>query len=470
MIGCMLKSIKLYNTLTRLTEELKPLEPGKVRLYCCGPTVYDYQHIGNMRTYIFEDVLAKTLRYAGYQLNHVMNITDVGHLVSDADEGEDKMSVAAKREKKSSLEIAAHYTKIFFDDCAKLNIQRPDIVCKATEHIAEMIALIKRLEGRGMTYIAGGNVYFDVSKLPDYGKLARLDLTKLQAGARIEVDRSKRNPLDFVLWFTKSKFENQELQWDSPWGRGYPGWHIECSAMSMKYLSDKFDIHCGGIDHIPVHHTNEIAQSEGATGAPWVTCWMHGEFLVTDKGKMSKSKGGFLTLSTLEKDGYEPLVYRFLCLSAHYRTQLAFSGDALDGARNSLKRLKSSVLELKKSAAGQSGQPIAQLVEEFEGAMLNDLNAPKAMAAVWAVLDAKEASAADKLATLIKFDSVLSLGIESWQETALEVPPQVLELAQARVQARAQRNFAEADRLRAEITKLGFVVEDAGAGFKIKPV
>jgi len=327
-----LRSVRLFNTLTRSIDPLKPLVPGAVSIYCCGPTVYNYQHIGNMRTYIFEDLLVRTLRRAGYSVNHVMNITDVGHLVSDADEGEDKMAVAARREKKSSAEIAEYYTKIFFEDCTKLHIQRPATVCKATEHIPEMIALIQRLEARGMTYCAGGNVYFDVAKLADYGKLAKLDIQNLNARARVDIDTNKRSPLDFVLWFTKSKFEDQELQWDSPWGRGYPGWHIECSAMSMKYLGDAFDIHCGGIDHIPVHHTNEIAQSEGATGAEWVHHWMHGEFLVINAEKMSKSKGGFLTLDTIVSQGFDPLAYRFMCLTAHYRSQLNFTDETLKNA------------------------------------------------------------------------------------------------------------------------------------------
>lgn len=463
------KTLRIYNTLSRSVEVFKPLNGSEVKLYCCGPTVYDFQHIGNMRTYIFEDLLVRTLRYAGYKVKHVMNITDVGHLVSDADQGEDKMAIAAKREKKSSLEIAKYYTDIFFQDCTKLNIIKPDVICKATDHISEMIDLIKRLEEREMVYSAGGNLYFDVSKLSDYGKLAKLDLEKLQAGARIEVDQNKRSPFDFVLWFTKSKFDNQELQWDSPWGRGYPGWHIECSAMSMKYLGDKFDIHCGGIDHIPVHHTNEIAQSEGATGKPWVNYWLHGEFLITDQGKMSKSKGGFLTLKTLEDDGYDPVVYRLLCLGAHYRTQLKFSQEALEGAKNSLKRLKNSVLQLKAELGNIAlSQPSISELENFEAAIFDDLNAPRALATLWAVLDNTSYSAAQKLGILYHLDTVLGLGISDWRESVGEIPTEVAALIEQRKNARLNKEWKESDRLRDEIIRLGFSVEDTAKGMLVK--
>ncbi|MDZ4786098.1 MAG: cysteine--tRNA ligase [bacterium] len=457
----MISPIRLFNTLSRQVESLKTNEPGKVKLYCCGPTVYDYQHIGNMRTYIFEDILVRTLRYAGYEVNHVMNITDVGHLVSDADTGEDKILVAAKREKKSSLEIAAFYTKIFFDDCEKLHVKRPDIVCKATEHIQEMIELIKKLETRGITYVAGGNVYYDVSKFPSYGRLAKLDLEKLKAGARIEVDSNKKNSLDFVLWFTKSKFDNQELQWDSPWGRGYPGWHIECSAMSIKYLGEAFDIHCGGIDHIPVHHTNEIAQSEGATGKPWVNVWMHGEFLVVNKEKMSKSKGGFITLQTVIDKGIDPLAYRIMCLTGHYRGQLSFTEETLQNAANTLKKLKALILSLKAESSVVSETPKASYLEEFEQAIFDDLNLPKAFASVWAALGDSSLKGAQKLAILYKMDQVLGLGFDSWKEESLDLPPEVQTLISARDTARKNKDWKESDRLRDEITKLGYSVLDS---------
>src|SRR6056297_3137588 len=301
-----MEKLKLYNTLHRKKEEFKPIEPEKVKLYTCGLTVYDYAHIGNLRTYIFEDVLKRTLQYNNYDILHVMNITDIGHLTSDADEGQDKMVLSAKKEHKSVWKIAEHYTKAFEKDLKNLNILYPDYHVKATEEIEAMIDLIKRIEDNGYTYQSRGNVYFDISKCEDYGKLANLDLDNLQAGARIEVDNAKKNPHDFVLWFTKSKFDDQEMKWDSPWGKGYPGWHIECAAISTKYLGDHFDIHWGGVDHLPVHHTNEIAQSEGATGKTWVNFWVHGEFLIMNTGKIAKSKGNFITLRTLKDEGYDP--------------------------------------------------------------------------------------------------------------------------------------------------------------------
>ncbi|MBX7145054.1 MAG: cysteine--tRNA ligase [Oligoflexia bacterium] len=465
-------TVRLFNTLSRQVEELKPLVPGKVSIYCCGPTVYDYQHIGNLRTYIFEDVLVRTLRLAGYQVTHVMNITDVGHLVSDADEGEDKMLVAMRREGKKSADIAQFYTDIFFNHCQLLHIKRPDIVCKATEHVQEMIELITRIERNGCTYISGGNVYFDISKLKDYGKLARLDIEKLMAGARIEVDQNKRNPYDFVLWFTKSKFENQELQWDSPWGRGYPGWHIECSAMSMKYLGEEFDIHCGGIDHIPVHHTNEIAQSEAATRKNWVRHWMHGEFLVQNKEKMSKSKGGFLTLDTILEKGFDPLTYRFFCLSAHYKAQLSWSWEALTGAAQGFERLKNTIIALKAEAPQAATGPTAPRIEEYRGefkqALFNDLNVPKALATLWATLGDKQLSPRTRLDLAFEFDQVLGLGMQDWKEVALALPTEVQTLVGQRQAAREARNWGESDRLRGEIEKLGYSVEDAKGTQKVR--
>jgi cysteinyl-tRNA synthetase len=456
--------INLYNTLTRTVETFKPLEPGKVKIYCCGPTVYNYQHIGNLKTYIFEDILVRTLRYFGYEVKHVMNITDVGHLVSDADEGEDKMLVAMKREKKKSYEIAEYYTEAFFKDCQALNIKRPDIVCKATDHIQEMIDLIKRLEANGLTYIKGGNVYFDVEKFPSYGKLALLDLEKLKAGARVEVDSNKRHPADFVLWFTKSKFENQELQWDSPWGRGYPGWHIECSAMAMKYLGEQFDIHCGGIDHIPVHHTNEIAQSEGATGKPWVNFWMHSEFILLNKEKMSKSKGGFLVLSDLV--GFEPLDYRFLVLGSHYRSQLNFSEEAMEGARASRNSLKSKAKSMMDSTDIPMLPPEHELLSDFNEAVSSDLNTPLALAKLREILDNESFDVKTRLGALKTADLILGIDVESWFK-ADEIPESVLKLASDRQAAREKKNWAESDRLRDEIRKLGFNVEDSKSGQKI---
>lgn len=471
--GAVIQAVKLFNTLTRSVDPFQPIEPGKVGLYCCGPTVYNFQHIGNLRTYIFEDLLARTLRHAGFDVKHVMNITDVGHLVSDADEGEDKMAVASRREKKSSHQIAEYYTGIFFEHCSWLNITRPTVVCKATEHIPQMLDLISKLEKHGSAYQAAGNVYFDVSTFPGYGRLAKLDLDSLKAGARIGVDQAKRNALDFALWFTNSKFENQELQWDSPWGRGYPGWHIECSAMAMNYLGESFDIHCGGIDHIPVHHTNEIAQSEAATGRQFARVWMHGGFLVTGKEKMAKSKGEFLTLDLLKEKGFDPIAYRLLCLNSHYRSELAWSWEALEGAANSLKRIKQAVVALDPSAeypaAGECQAREAELAAEFNEAVYADLAMPRALAVMHQTLSDEKLSPAAKRRLLAGFDSVFGLGIDGWKAETVEIPDNVRQLADQRSQARADRNWGEADRLRKEIEQLGFVVKDSKDGYTLAP-
>ena len=325
--------LRLYNTMGRRIEAFAPLTAGAVGLYCCGPTVYNYAHIGNLRTYVFEDVLRRTLEHAGYRVTHVMNVTDVGHLTDDADDGEDKMEKGAREQGRTVWEIAEFFTRAFFRDFALLGCRMPGVVCRATDHIADMIDLIRRIEARGFTYEAGGNLCFDISKYAGYGRLALLDGQDLRAGARVAVDEGKRNPHDFVLWFTRGKFGHQSMMWDSPWGRGYPGWHIECSAMSLKYLGEQFDIHCGGIDHVPVHHTNEIAQTEAATGKPWVRTWMHGEFLQMERQKMAKSAGNFVTLSTITDRGYDALDYRCFLLGAHYRSPLAFGWDALEAAR-----------------------------------------------------------------------------------------------------------------------------------------
>lgn len=464
--------MRLFNTLSRKVEDFTPRTPGKVGIYCCGPTVYNYQHIGNMKTYIFEDVLVRTLRRAGFSVKHVMNITDVGHLVSDADDGEDKMLVAAKREKKSSAEIAQYYTDIFLDDCQKLSIVRPDVICKATDHIKEMIDLNKKIEDNGFAYFSNGNLYFDVSKFKDYGKMALLDLEKLQAGARIDVDAHKRSPFDFVLWFTNSKFENQELQWDSPWGRGYPGWHIECSAMAQKYLGDQFDIHCGGIDHIPVHHTNEIAQTEAATGkSPWVSVWMHSEFMVLNKQKMSKSTGGFITLSDLIKDGISPEAFRYFCLTGSYRSQLNFSLEALGSAQDSVKRLRGIVERIKGEETGTENATTAdKYLSTFNEALFNDLNTPQALATMWTMLSDKEISSKAKLRTLEKFDEVLGLGVSSWHFEQEPIPKEITLLAENRAKARAAKDWAESDRLRDEIQSRGYSIEDSKAGVVISRI
>jgi cysteinyl-tRNA synthetase len=454
--------VKLFNTLSRSVEVLKPISPDQVKLYCCGPTVYHYAHVGNFRTYLFEDLLVRTLRVAGYNVQHVMNITDVGHLVSDSDDGDDKMLVAMRREGKTSGQIATFYTEAFFNDAARLHIERPTVVCAATEHIAEMISMIKDLEDRGFTYQAAGNVYFDISKFPNYTRLGRFNLDQLEAGARVGVDTHKKNPHDFVLWFTRSKFEGQELVWDSPWGRGYPGWHIECSAMARKYLGETFDIHCGGIDHIPVHHTNEIAQSDCACGQQSVRHWMHGEFLVNEKSeKIAKSSGGFTTVSDIIAQGLDPIAFRFLCLGTSYRKQLAFGWDQLKTANETLAKLKRAVINLgsdvKETAATK------EITATFLAELCDDLNSARGLALVWETLGSQTLSPAEKRAALLAFDEILGLGVGQWKEEIVEIPDSVKALVDQRATARAQKEWAESDRLRGEIRALGFSVEDKGS-------
>jgi cysteinyl-tRNA synthetase len=457
--------LRLYNTLTRSKEPFTPMNGKEVRLYTCGPTVYNYAHIGNLRTYIFEDILKRILLYNELKVLHVMNITDVGHLTGDnegdADSGEDKMLKGAKREGKTVWEIAEFYTKAFQQDMHALQILNPDIWCKATDHIAEQIAMIQLLEKRGFTYAAGGNVYFDTSKLEDYGKLARLNLAELQSGARVDIDKNKRNPTDFVLWFTKSKFEDQEMKWESPYGRGYPGWHIECSAMSVKYLGDQFDIHCGGIDHIAVHHTNEIAQTEAATGKqPWVQLWMHGEFLVIDKGKMAKSGENFIKLQTLVDKGYTPLVYRYFCLTAAYRQQLSFSWESMDTAKNGYDAIRTKILDLheKKGQGSSAENREHEHKQAFLEAINDDLNMPQALAALWQMLRDDQLANERKILLAEKFDEVFGLGIKDFAQQ--EVPNDILELARARELARKNKDFATSDKLRDEIKQKGYIIDD----------
>lgn len=444
----------VYNTLTRKKEEIVPIEEDKIKLYTCGPTVYNYAHIGNLRTYVFEDVLKKSMEYIGFKVEHVMNITDVGHLESDSDSGEDKMTLGASRERKTVWEIARFYEEAFFKDCCLLNIARPAIVCRATEHIEDMINFIQILEEKGFTYIANGNVYFSIEKYPDYTKLANLSMDDLQAGSRVEVDPFKKNPSDFVLWFTTSKFTNQIMQWESPWGKGFPGWHIECSAMSIKYLGDRIDIHCGGVDHIPVHHTNEIAQSESALGHKWVNYWMHGEFLVLDSGKMSKSSGVFLTVSKLVEEGYSPLEYRYFCLQSKYRKQLVFSYESLTDAQKSLGKLKGrvkNIVEGKRTDEIVDNGKVKEYQDRFAAQISDDLNIANAFTVLFDVLKDDSLNNTEKLYLIEDFDNVFSLDLtqtEGINNSSDIDKKSIRKLILERDTARSEKNWARADEIR----------------------
>jgi len=458
-----MEKLYLYNTLTRKKEVFKPIKGKQVGFYACGPTVYNFAHIGNLRTYIFEDVLKRTLIYNGYKVKHVENITDVGHLVSDADVGEDKMMKALKREglepsEKSLLKLADKYTQAFKHDIAVLNISEPDKWAKATDHVKDMIELNKKIEKNGYTYETEDGLYFDTSKLGDYGKLAGLDKVDLKAGARVDVG-TKKNPTDFVLWIKAvGENKNHVMTWDSPWGKGFPGWHIECSAMSLKYLGEHFDIHAGGIDHVPVHHTNEIAQNEGAIGKKTINYWLHGEFLVLDKGKMAKSAAGFITLQTLIDKGFEPLAYRYLNLQTHWRQKLTFSWIALESAQNALVELQNQIRLL----SGR-GKVIKSYQEKFIKAINDDLNTPKVLALVWDLLKSKE-KPEDKLKTILDFDQVLGLGLDKIED----IPKEIQKIAEKRQQARQNNDWQTSDQLRDEIESKGFIVEDNKNDFILK--
>lgn len=465
----------IYNTLTRKKEEFIPNEAGKVAMYTCGPTVYHYAHIGNLRSYIMEDVLEKYLRFSGYDVKRVMNITDVGHLTSDGDTGDDKMLKGAKREHKTVMEIAKFYTDAFFDDCKKLNIKTPDVVEPATGCIDDFINVISSLLEKGFAYEAGGNIYFDTSKLEQYYVFNDFKEEDLAVGVRegVEEDSNKKNKADFVLWFTKSKFDDQELKWDSPWGIGYPGWHIECSCISMKHLGEYLDIHCGGIDNAFPHHTNEIAQSEAYIGHKWCNYWFHVLHLNTNSGKMSKSKGEFLTVSLLESKGYNPLVYRFFCLLSHYRKSLVFTYENLDNAQVSYNKLLNKIaLILDESNGDIDKAEFDRLRKEFTDAMDNDLNTSMAITALYNVLKA-DVSAKTKLALIADFDKVLSLDLiaqaEKLKDSSVveEIPAEILELAEQRKEARKAKDFAAADALRDKISQMGYLIEETRQGTKI---
>jgi cysteinyl-tRNA synthetase len=450
----------LYDNYARALRRFEPREPGTAGLYTCGPTVYDYQHIGNLRTYLFEDGLKRVLEWNGFRVHHVMNITDVGHLTSDADTGEDKMEKGTRRTGKSAWELAALYTQAFRDDLNALNIGEPDVWCKATDHIPEQIAFIQELEAKGFTYATSDGIYFDTDKLADYGHLARLDRSGLEAGKRVDIGE-KRNATDFALWKLSPKDEQRQMEWPSPWGVGFPGWHIECSAMAEKYLGPLFDIHCGGEDHIPVHHTNEIAQSQARTGERLANYWLHGYFLLLSSEKMAKSSGEFLRLAAVEKRT-DPLAYRYFCLNAHYRVQLSFSWEALEAAATALDRLRQATYAL-----GESGEPDANVLERFRKEVNDDLNFPRAIAIAWEVARGDLPKPTAK-ATLLEMDKVLGLGLGSWAPKEVEVPDEVRALAEARDEARKAKNWAEADRLRKAIEDAGFTVNDGSGKYELR--
>jgi cysteinyl-tRNA synthetase len=464
-------ALRLYNTATRSVEDFVPIDPPHVRLYTCGPTVYNFAHIGNLRTYVFQDVLKRALRRSGFAVRHVMNVTDVGHLTSDADEGEDKMELGAAREGKTAWDIAEFYWQAFRKDIARLNVGEPDQWCKATDYIDAQIEMVATLEQKGYTYvIAGDGVYFDTSKFPRYGEFARLDLSGLRAGARIELAAGKRHATDFALWKFSPRDKKRQMEWPSPWGVGFPGWHIECSAMATKELGERLDIHCGGIDHVQVHHTNEIAQAECALGHKWCNWWMHGEFLVLPKAgegetKMSKSSGEFLTLDVLAKRGYDPLAYRYFLLTAHYRQQLLFTWEGLDAAANALKNLRREVIGLRKQAGGAGGQVLAAHEAKFREAVENDLNMPQALAAVWGAARDEAAAPGDRLASVLAMDEVLALDLAEAKEEAMGVTPEQIEgLIAERAAARKAKDFARGDAIRRELLAKGVVLEDSAKG------
>lgn len=461
--------LKVYNTLSRKKEEFQELNKGEVRMYSCGPTVYNYAHIGNLRTYVFMDLLRRVLKYDGYKLKGVMNITDVGHLTSDGDVGEDKMSKTAREQQKSPYEIAAFYSEEFFRDLMKLNIDTPEIIAKATDHIDDMIEYVRQLIDKGYAYEISDGIYFDISKFPKYGELSRLDLEEQRAGARVEVNTEKRNPQDFAVW--KKAEPNHIMQWESPWGMGYPGWHIECSAMSRKYLGDIFDIHTGGVDHIPVHHENEIAQNEALTGKKSVDYWLHGEFMLVDNGKMSKSLGNTYRIAQLEEKGYPPMVFRYFCLNAHYRKKLNFTFDGMDAAKTSYTRLMRALKAHKVADTTTASEIINNYIGEFNDAINDDINIPMALGVLWKML--KEPFSKDIYGAALKMDEVLGLSMDKIDEFKLdddtaEIPPEIRALADERLKAKSEKNWARADELRAEIEKLGFSVKDTKGGYEIK--
>ena len=463
--------MKLYNTETRKIENFVPYNKDEVTMYTCGPTVYHYAHIGNLRTYISEDILEKTLNYLGFNVKRCMNITDVGHLSSDSDSGEDKMLKGAKREHKTVLEIASMYTQAFYDDLKKLNIKIPEIISPATENIDSYIKIITKLLEKGYAYISNGNVYFDVTKLDDYYRLTNHKEDEMVVGARegVEEDLGKRNQSDFVLWFTKSKFEDQELKWESPWGLGYPGWHIECSCIALKNLGEHLDIHCGGVDNIFPHHTNEIAQTESYTGHKWCNFWFHGEHLNDKTGKMSKSKGEFLTVSLLESKGYDPLAYRFMCLQSHYRKQLLFSYESLDNAVVAYNKLKNKIKSLKNNLEGNIEEAKEKYETLFKQTLENDLNTSDALTILYDVLKSN-LNNKTKLFLVEEFDKVLSLDLLKEDKIDEELEKYILEKIEERNVAKKNKDYSKADNIREELESRGILISDTreGTSYQLK--
>ncbi|MGD2269231.1 MAG: cysteine--tRNA ligase [Desulfobacterales bacterium] len=457
----------LYNTLTRSKEEFKPIQADLVGLYTCGPTVYNYAHIGNLRTYIFEDILKRVLLYNGFRVRHVMNITDVGHLTGDRDMGQDKIEKGAAREGKSAWDIAEFYTRAFMQDIAQLNILPPDIWCKATDTIPEQIRLVRILEERGYTYKTADGIYFDTSKVKNYAQLSNQNLEALQEGARVEKNPHKKNPTDFALWKFSPQDAQRQMEWDSPWGVGFPGWHLECSAMSMKFLENNLDIHCGGIDHVDVHHTNEIAQSEAATGKKFFNFWMHGAFLNLQEGpKMAKSEENFLTLeNSFVKRNIHPLVYRFATFQSHYRKPMEYSVEAVQAAQNGFYHLQNQVREIAELQNGSAGSICVEYKEKFLTAVNDDLNMPRAMAVVQEMLKSG-CREADKRSTIIDFDRILSLDLDKVDKSDI-LPDDIQQMVAARTQARQEKNWKASDRLRDEIQARGYVVQDTKDGTKV---
>lgn len=458
--------LKLYNTLTRQKEEFVPIEGKKVRIYTCGPTVYSFAHIGNFRAYVFMDTLRRVFKYNGYELKHVMNITDVGHLESDADDGEDKMEKAARKENKNPYEIAAFYENIFFRDMERLNIDKPEIIAKATEHIKEMLEFVQKLVKNGYAYETSKGIYFDISKLDKYPVLSNRKLDDQIAGARVDVDTEKRNPYDFALWIKAP--ENHIMKWESPWGLSYPGWHIECSAMGRKYLGDEFDIHTGGVDHIPTHHENEIAQSKGCTGKVPAKRWMHVEFLQVDGGKMSKSLGNTYTLDQLQEKGIEPLAYKLFCYTAHYRTKLNFTFEGAESSQKALNRLRDGYLKHLESKEKVDDSEIESYKKRYTEAINDDLNMPLAMGIVWEVVR-NEVKSYKFAELLIEFDKVLGLDIQNSKKYIenienTELPEEINTLLEQRKIARNNKDWAESDRIRDELKEKGYIVKDTKEG------